>query len=136
MNHDLHKASECYGAFIEGKIVGFTAILHFPHPKEKRFKRIHRTVVMPDYQGLGIAKNLVNTVAQRYVDNGYRVITTTTNPQMTNTRKKDPRWVLRNAGRANYNATYKMSKTASWDRLTCSWEYVGNKKPGTKPRQG
>ena len=38
----------------EGEPIAFCSVKHFPHPKNPKIKTVHRLVVRPDYQGLGI----------------------------------------------------------------------------------
>ena len=54
MNTKIARGADCYIGFFENNPVVFFAVLHFPHPRVKNFKRGHRLVVLPDYQGLGI----------------------------------------------------------------------------------
>jgi len=35
---------------VNDEIAGFISVLHFPHPKVKNMKKVHRLVVLPDYQ--------------------------------------------------------------------------------------
>ena len=46
-------------------------VLHQPHPKNTKIKRVSRLVILPDYQGIGLGYKFLNVVAKDYVDKGY-----------------------------------------------------------------
>lgn len=54
-------------AFLNNEIVGFIAILTLPNGALKNAYRIHRLVVLPDYQGLGIATKMIEYFANLHV---------------------------------------------------------------------
>ena len=39
------------------------AIIHFPHPI-KSYKKVHRLVILPDYQGIGLGTLFLNWTQQ------------------------------------------------------------------------
>jgi ABC-type lipoprotein export system ATPase subunit len=73
MNASHNNAARAFGLFIDGNLAAFTSVLHFPHPKVNDIKRFHRTVVLPDYQGLGLAFILREKVASAYKVQGFRL---------------------------------------------------------------
>lgn len=122
LNHCLHKSSDCYGAFIGDKLIAFCAVIHFPHPKTKLFKRIHRLVVLPDYQGIGIGTRLLTAVAKLHKNKGYRPIITTSTPALLYSLKKDKNWKLKRFGRLGVHGGIK-DWNSSFNRYTTSWEF-------------
>ena len=46
--------AKCYGLYDNDEIIGFLAVRHMPHPDNDHIKMVHRFVVLPDYQGIGI----------------------------------------------------------------------------------
>ena len=62
MNTDLHTGAVQYVGVINGRLVCHTGIIQFPLRKGK--KRVHRLVVLPDYQGVGIGTHFINQVAK------------------------------------------------------------------------
>jgi GNAT superfamily N-acetyltransferase len=124
LNTSLNAAAHQYVATIDGRPVAFLAVLHFPHPKVKNVKKVHRVVVLPDYQGIGIGGRLLDYVAADYVKQGLRFAITTSTPALIHTFKKSPKWKLKMAGRQAISKTYLMNATASWGRMTTSWEYT------------
>jgi hypothetical protein len=89
----------------------------------------HRTVCLPDFQGVGIGNALVELMAASFKAAGHRFTTTTSHPAMVGHRARSPNWrMLRGpsrVGRQGATATIGMRKTMSVRRLTCSFEWVG-----------
>ena len=62
-------------------------------------RREHRTVVLPDYQGVGIGNALSALVASLWKGLGCRAVSTTTHPALIRARLRSPLWRLRPLGR-------------------------------------
>jgi len=90
--HTLHKGAQCYLGTWMGKQVVFTAILALPHPKIKNAFREHRTVVLPQYQGLGIGVAFSDAIASLFHRQGKRYYSRTIHPRMGQHREKSPKW--------------------------------------------
>lgn len=72
----------CYGLYSEeGEQIGFIAIRHFMHPRTNKIKMVHRLVILPDYQGIGIGGAFLNVIAELYTSQGYefRIVTSARN---------------------------------------------------------
>jgi GNAT superfamily N-acetyltransferase len=54
----------CYTAVYQGKPIAFIAVAHIC--RKSNYFRVSRLVVLPDYQGLGIGKRLLNLIAELY----------------------------------------------------------------------
>ena len=110
-------------------MVGFIAILHLPHRSVKNMKKVSRIVVLPDYQGIGIGKLLLEEVGKLYIKKGFRFAITTSHPAINKSLQNNVKWGLNRQGRMNtqgVNSGIDMSKTLSSNRLTCSWELLQN----------
>jgi GNAT superfamily N-acetyltransferase len=129
MNSELHHASHNYIGYYENNPVVFFSVLHFPHPKVKNFKKGHRLVVLPDYQGLGIGHVFSSEIAQIYLDKGFRFIITSSTKSLYKQRAKDKNWIVKRKGRVGsgtgsiHNKSNK--KKFSINKLTYSYEYIG-----------
>ena len=111
-------------ATYENKPVAFIAVLHYPHNKYRNMKKVSRLVVLPDYQGVGIGKALLNFTAKYYTERGYIFTITTSNPALIHSLKKDENWKLVHLGRVTPNTGLKqLNKTSARRRLTTSWMY-------------
>tara|TARA_B110000908_G_C9869289_1_gene277596 strand:- start:33 stop:422 length:390 start_codon:yes stop_codon:yes gene_type:complete len=129
MSTNLNPSAKCFIGYIDNNPVCFFAVLHFPHPHVKNFKKGHRLVVLPDYQGLGIGHIFSSEIAQDFVDKGFRFIITSSTKSLYNQRAKDKRWKVTRKGRVGNvnNKTGVLKGTLSNNKLTYSYEYVGLK---------
>lgn len=131
LSASLNKSARCFCAFWENVPVAFTAVLHFPHSKSKRIKREHRTVCLPDYQGVGIGNAISDYVAAMCKSCGYRYMSQTSHPAMIHSRNKSQSWaMIRKPSRIQSNLSATSTKRRSWQvqtkRFTASFEYVGS----------
>lgn len=126
MNHDLNNASQCYGLFDGENIVGFCAVIHFPHPKNKKLKHCHRLVILPDYQGIGLGIKFLTEVAKIYDAQGYDFcIITSARNLMAGLNARDE-WICQDFGYqgvAKSKLGAQLGKTSSKNRITASFFY-------------
>lgn len=127
LSSELHTAAQCFVAYIGDQPVAFTSYLHFPHAKIKDIKMGHRLVVLPDYQGLGIASRLEDWLGEYLHGLGYRYRNVVAHPAMIRLYSKSPRW--QNTGKVKRVATSAKSMNAAANlssrRLAVqSFEYV------------
>lgn len=108
---ELPHQSICYGCYDKNKIVGFIAVIHFPHPQNKRIKTISRLCVLPDYQGCGIGKKFLTEVAKIYAAKGYEVKITTSAKNLIIALNKDINWALVRYSRCKKSPTAIDNKT-------------------------
>lgn len=131
LNHEIHKAARCYLATWNERPVGFCSVIHFPHASCACMKREHRTVVLPDFQGVGIGNRLSEFVAQKYTNEGWRFISSSSNPAMIRHRSRSPLWRVTRFGRvAPISAStnrHGLSASNSRKRISASFEYIGHK---------
>jgi len=98
MSATLSNSAQCFAAYIDGQPVAFTSYLHFPHAKTRNIKTVHRLVVLPDYQGLGIAGRLQDWLGQYLFERDYRLRLVVAHPGMIAMSARSSRW--RSTGRA------------------------------------
>ena len=91
--HTIHKGSQCYLGTWFGVQVVFTAVLALPHPKIKNAFREHRTVCLPEYQGLGIGVAFQDAIAELYHRQGKRFYSRTIHPRVGQHREGSPKWI-------------------------------------------
>jgi len=128
LSGSFNKAAIVYVAYINNCPVAMTSWLHFPHNKIKNAKKEHRTVVLPDYQGVGIATSLRDYVAERLKQSGFVPITTLSHPALINSMSKNRKWRMTRKGRTGRqsdNSTLGDMKISGFNRITTSWRYVG-----------
>lgn len=102
MSQDLADTAQCYGVYDVDKIIAFIAIIHYPHPQNKKLKKVHRVVVLPDYQGIGIGSKLIDTVSKMYYDQGYDLRCSTTSISLISHFNKSPKWRCTFAGTSKF----------------------------------
>lgn len=131
LSHSHNNAARVFIATLNDNVCGFCSVLPFPHPKLKNHWREHRTVVLPDYQGIGIGHLLSNNVAEILKANGKGFISTSSNPAFINARKNDKKWIITRIGRTSSGSgsgkiqnKYKKGSTSS-NRITVSFKYIG-----------
>ncbi len=54
----------CYTAIYQDKPIAFIAVVHTR--MKANYFRVSRLVVLPDYQGIGVGKKLLNFIAELY----------------------------------------------------------------------
>lgn len=138
----LNKSAVCFCAFWNDVPVAFSALLHFPHSKMHNVKREHRTVCLPDYQGVGIGNALSAWVGALCRGLEYRYQSQTTNPQMVRARLARPKlWRCLSlptidkprAGRSSHPAHVWTRKIRM--RLIASFEFIGPALKSEEARQ-
>ena len=92
LTEDLNKASCNYVVLWNDKPIAFIAILPFPGVGDEKTRRISRIVVLPDFQGLGIGKHLVNYISALYWKNKHQMFIRTMNPALGIALSKDKNW--------------------------------------------
>jgi GNAT superfamily N-acetyltransferase len=116
----LAPAAICCGAFWKERLVGFSSWV--PALTRHRGRREHRTVVLPDFQGVGIGHALSGFVAALWRALGMRAHSTTTHPAFIAARVRDPHWrLVRAPAMARTHSRVRHAVT----RLTAGFEYVG-----------
>lgn len=88
----LNRASHCWVVLWDEDPVAFTSAITMPSGTLKNAWREHRTVVLPDYQGLGIGAVLGDWLGQTHLDRGYRFYSRTTHPRLARYRRASPLW--------------------------------------------
>lgn len=128
---NIHRSAACFVGIIEGRPVVFDAWLPFfgklSHGKAMRG---HRTVCLPDFQGLGLGNRLFSELARMWAGLGYRVFSGTSHPAEVRKRIESADWKLtRNASRTGRDVITMNGKTwekhGATNRLTYGFEFVG-----------
>lgn len=127
LSDSLNPTAQCVAVMWHAQPIAFCATIHFPHPKISNFKKCTRLVVLPDYQGAGIGRELLSIEAKRWSDKGNRYIITTSQKGMMHSLKKSAKWVctqhsiIEPAGEKNTRP--KLKEQMSTRRRTASFEY-------------
>ncbi len=141
LSSDLNKAARCYLGYltIDGveRLASFFAVLPQPgsgnryaHAIKRKLWRGHRSVVLPDFQGLGIGNAVVEAVAEEmWRSEGITFIATTASPAIIAHRRKRP-WMWKETRKPGMkSASGKTGRlTTSFVRMTTGWEYIPEEK--------
>ncbi|HFK5905927.1 TPA: GNAT family N-acetyltransferase [Streptococcus pyogenes] len=97
----MAKAARCFGLYDKDKIIGFIGVMHFPHPKNKRIKRVTRLVILPDYQGIGLGTKFLKSIANYYdqADFDFRIVTSAKN--LIYALNRNTNWKLKSYDKGN-----------------------------------
>lgn len=133
LSHNLHPAAAVFCAFVEGRPAAFTAVLSFPHGTRSGWRE-HRTVCLPDFQGVGIGNAMSEYVASLFVATGKPYFSVTSHPAMITHRAGSKLWNMhRKASRvvciSPKSTIERLKKTNSRNRLTAGFEYMGAARP-------
>jgi GNAT superfamily N-acetyltransferase len=127
LNGKLGAGIRCYTALYHEKPVAFIAVAHI-HMRANLF-RVSRLVVLPDYQGIGIGKRLLNFIAEVYTSQiTLPFYLVTSNPQFIHGNMDN--WKVKRVGhsspgkKANTRINLGLSKSASRQRLTVSLQFI------------
>lgn len=124
LSHSHNNAARVYIATVDDNICGFCSVLHFPHPKVKNMKRVHRLVILPDYQGIGIGSILLNKIGDYVKKKGDRYRIVTSSPNLIYSLKNNYNWICNHLGRhKKHNGVIEGNKNSRSDnRITASFE--------------
>jgi GNAT superfamily N-acetyltransferase len=129
LNGKLGAGIRCYTATYHEKPVAFIAVASVK--MKTAYFRVSRLVVLPDYQGIGLGKQLLNFVAERYTSQTrlpFYILTS--NPQII--RGSHERWAIvrfghANMGRPSSTINIGLSDSLSRKRITVTMKYLKSK---------
>jgi len=88
----MSRSGHYYVGLIGDKPVAFHAVLHSTNRDIHSYWRGHRTVVLPEFQGMGIGTAFSDAIAEFYVGQGLRYFSKTAHPSFGEHRQKSPLW--------------------------------------------
>ena len=122
LSHSHNNAANVFVATVNDEVAGFISVLHFPHPKVKNMKKVHRLVILPDYQGAGIGLRLLNEIGKIYKHEQQRFNIMTSAPSLIFALKKSKQWDCVRYGRVSEAKKGVLEGTTSKNRITASFE--------------
>lgn len=160
LSSDLHKGAKCFVAFVHDeerreeanmgdarrahtpesglassrraeRPAAFTAVIHRPDSKGG-FWAEHRTVCLPDFQGVGIGNALSEFVAALFAATGKRYCSRTSHPAMIRHRARSPLWTMYEPpalGRRNSRGYAAFDRSAALERMTAGFRFIGPPNP-------
>lgn len=132
LSAEINKAATCFILFFDEEPAAFTAILPFPHSKVKNVWKEHRTVTLPDFQGLGLGNLLSEFVGEWLHKRGKKYSSVTSHPAMIGHRHRSEKWIMTRSpsrtAKPGKKAKIQTSSNISTQRLTASFLYVPESK--------
>jgi len=137
---NLNKSARCWIATWEGTLVGFAAAITLPSGTLKKAWKGHRTVILPDFQGLGFGVRISDAIGQIFVNEGCRYFSKSSHVRLGEYRNNSPLWRPTAHNMQDRSRQYKRSlenKTDFFwskemterhaDRICYCHEYIGAK---------
>ena len=126
LNGSLPSTARCYTAVYKDKPIAFVAVVSVR--MRAKYYRVSRLVVLPDYQGIGVGKRLLNLIAELYTSQTRMpFFIVTSNPQIIRGNLKN--WKIARLGHASRGKgdtkiNNGMRNSLSRKRLSVSLQYV------------
>ena len=126
LNVKLGAGIRCYTALYQDKAIAFIAVACTR--MKAKYYRVSRLVVLPDYQGIGVGKRLLNFIAELYTSQTkmpFYILTS--NPQITKGCMKGwkvARFGHASRGKGNSRINNGLRDSLSRSRITVSLEYI------------
>lgn len=92
LDRNLAKASRTFVGVWNEKIVAFGSSMTMPSGTMTGAWREHRTVILPDYQGMGMGVRFSDALGEIHLKEGFRYFSRTAHPRMGYYREKSPLW--------------------------------------------
>lgn len=131
LDGNINKSARCWVATWRGRPVGFAACIAMPSGTIKNAWRGHRTVILPEFQGLGIGVRVSDAIARIMTSNGYRYFSKTSHFRMGEYRENSKDWrptSKNKKARPDYNLKRKTKedghKMKHVNRVCYSHEYI------------
>jgi GNAT superfamily N-acetyltransferase len=125
LSHAHNPRAVCFLASWHDRPAAFSSWLPYLGRGQPAWRE-HRTVALPDYQGVGIGSALANLAASLWKALGQRVLSTTTHPGLIASRAGSSHWrMTRRPAFAKLGDRLRHATT----RLTAGFEYVGPSMP-------
>lgn len=133
LNSKMNHSAQSFVGFFEGKPIVFVSVLRFPNGNFQNGWREHRTVVIPEFQGLGIGTKCSESIGDLILENGGRFFSKTSHPSFVHSRNKSNKWRATSKNgktRSDYLTTKTKTKEDGhkrkhFRRLCGSHEYIG-----------
>ena len=123
LTEELNKASINYIVLWNDKPICFMAILPFPGVGDEKTRRVSRIVVLPDFQGLGLGKDILNYISSLYKKEKSTMYIRTMSPALGIALANDKNWI---ATSSNLKIPKKDTNGRKLiERPSFSYKYIG-----------
>lgn len=129
LSAEMNKAATVYTIYWDNVLIGMFSILNQPSGSYKYAFRVHRIVVLPDYQGLGMGTKILDYFGNMHINNGHKFFLRTTHMRFGRHCRNSLTWIeggssckISNAGGVTHEKKY---KNYDRKRKPYSFEYMG-----------
>jgi len=139
----MSRSVHCYVLLLGDKPIGFHAAIHSTNRDIHSYWRGHRTVILPEFQGMGIGTAFSDAIAEIYVSRGLRYFSKTAHPSFGEHRENSPLWRATSTNKKSRKGSYLLKDGTirampgyggnaqialrDADRVCYSHEYIGKK---------
>jgi ABC-type lipoprotein export system ATPase subunit/GNAT superfamily N-acetyltransferase len=127
LSDGLNAAANTYICLWNDKPIGFVAILPFPGVGDAKTRRISRIVILPDYQGLGIGKKIIDYFSSLYASIDSQMYIRTINPALGISLTKDTKNWQATTSNMKADFTKDTNGRKMLNRISYSFKYIGDK---------
>jgi ABC-type cobalamin/Fe3+-siderophores transport system ATPase subunit len=128
----INKSANSWVVTYNNRVVAMTSVIAFPSGNWVNGWRGHRTVVLPEFQGIGIGNAISDSVAEHITSTGGRFFSKTSHPAMGLHREKSSKWKATTKNKV-VRMDYKTDRKTKEDghkmkhahRCCFSHEYIG-----------
>ena len=125
LSANLNMASRCFVAFYNNELVAFISLLPLPNGYIENGYKVHRLVVLPDYQGLGIASKLLLWFANVLEKTNCKLYIRTSHIKLKNFLQHNKNWVeTARSGQVSPPMMLKDTRVRK-ERIAYSFKYIG-----------
>jgi len=133
LSNELNKSAQIYIGVINDQPAVLLAVLPLINANVRNARRISRIVVLPDFQGIGLATKFMNAIAGGLKSQGLLTYITTSHPALIRALNFSDRWeMIRKPSRvAQRGRTSSLSSRIglSRSRITSGFRYAGEEYP-------
>ena len=102
----ISKSAHYYVLLLGDKPIGFHAAIHSTNRDIHSYWRGHRTVILPEFQGMGLGTTFSDAIAEMYVSKGMRYFSKTAHPSFGEHREKSPLWRATSTNKKSRKGSY------------------------------
>lgn len=129
---NINRSARCWVAKWENTAIGFAAVIPMPSGTLQNAWRGHRTVVLPEFQGLGMGVRISDAMGMMVRADGGRYFSKSSSPRLGEYRNNSPLWKptsknqkVRGDSKSQKKWTNQNYRLSHAERLCYSHEFVG-----------
>lgn len=128
LSADLNRSAVVLVGLVDDQPAVLCAMLTFPHHAYPRARRVHRIVVMPDYQGVGLGHRMLDLVGGAYRSADHELFITSSHPAIVQALNRSRAWAMTAKPRRtpkDGGRMASMSRTRASNRRVASFRFAG-----------